>query len=292
MSFSATVVIPCFNAWEYTEACLSSLARCTPEPYDLVLVDNGSTDGTSERFQAVGSGTLVRNAQNLGFSIAANQGIELSTGDVVVLLNNDTILTEGWLRVLLDALADDEDVGVAVPVSNFVIDPQTVPITYSAAPSEDLEAFAADRARRHSGRGRDLTRISGLCMAIRRDLLVQIGGFDPQFRLGNFEDDDFALRARAAGWRLRLCEDSFIHHFGHRSFVQLDEDYDELLHENAARFCLKWGLPLDRDPRGCEPPRPFDPERDRVPLELPARAGAGVAEIPRMGSQVSAAPAD
>lgn len=274
---SATVVIPCFNAWEYTEACLSSLARCTPEPYDVVLIDNGSTDGTSERFQAVGSGTLVRNAENLGFSIAANQGIELAAGDVVVLLNNDTIVTEGWLGALLDALVADEDVGVAVPVSNFVIDPQKVPVTYSAAPGEELEAFAADRAHRLAGQGRDLTRISGLCMAIRRELLAQIGGFDPRFRLGNFEDDDFALRARSAGWRLRLREDSFIHHFGHRAFAQIEEDFDALLHENAARFCLKWGLPLDRDPRGCDPPRPFDATRDRIGLELLMRPGAGAA---------------
>ncbi|MGI9540110.1 MAG: glycosyltransferase family 2 protein [Miltoncostaeaceae bacterium] len=292
MTVSTTVVIPCFNAWQYTEACLASLAHRTPEPHDVVLVDNGSTDGTSERFASLGPGTLIRNDENLGFSLAANQGIEQSAGDVVVLLNNDTILTEGWLGALLDALSADADVGVAVPVSNFVIDPQKVPVTYSAAPGAELDAFAADRAHRFAGKGRDTTRISGLCMAIRRDLLAQIGGFDPRFRLGNFEDDDFALRARAAGWRLRLREDSFVHHFGHRTFTQLDEDFDALLHENAARFCMKWDLPLDRDPRGCDPPRPFDPQRDRVPLDLATHVRARAGEIPRMGSQVSAAPAD
>ena len=292
MSLTTTIVIPCFNAREYTELCLASIEARTPEPHDLVLVDNGSTDGTAEWFAASGAGTLVRNDLNLGFATAVNQGIEFSTGDVVVVLNNDTVVTEGWLTALQGALERDPGVGVTVPVSNMVIDPQTVEIDYEPTTLDGLDEFASSRSARLAGRGHAMSRISGLCMAIRRELLAQIGGFDPRFRLGNFEDDDFALRARSAGWRLWLCEDVFIHHFGHRAFLQLDEDYDALLHENAYRFCAKWDLPLDRDPRGCDPPRPFDAERDRVPLDLPMRAGAEGGRMPRAGSQVSAAPAD
>jgi GT2 family glycosyltransferase len=103
-------------------------------------------------------------------------------------------------------------------------------------------------------------------MAIARRVLERVGGFDTRFAVGNLEDDDYGLRARLAGFRLWIADDSYVHHFGHRTFAIIDEDYDALLAENAARYALKWDLPLDRDPRGLLPPRGWDPERDRLPL--------------------------
>ena len=103
-------------------------------------------------------------------------------------------------------------------------------------------------------------------MAIGRDVIDAIGGFDTRFEVGNLEDDDLCLRARLAGFRLLVADDSYVHHFGHKTFDLVADDYDALLQENAMRYRMKWDLPLDRDPRGLLPGRPFDPARDRVPL--------------------------
>ena len=103
-------------------------------------------------------------------------------------------------------------------------------------------------------------------MAIARPVLDAIGGFDARFEVGNMEDEDYALRARLAGFRLRVADDSFVHHFGHKTFDIVDGEYDALLEVNAMRYAAKWDLPMHGDPRGVLPARGFDPATDRIPL--------------------------
>ena len=270
MTPELSIVIPCFNGWDYTAACLESITRHTPETHEVILVDNGSTDGTGDRFAAswTGEGALIRNASNLGFGVACNQGMAAAQGRCVMVLNNDTLATPGWFTGRAAALGRDARVGVAVPRSNFVNGRQAVePVDYREAPSPELDAFAQRRASERAGAGFTATRISGLCMAIRRSVLEAIGGFDPAFGLGNFEDDDFGLRARIAGYELWVCDDSFIHHFGSRTFARLPDAYTRLMAENALRFEAKWGLSLEAD-RDLERAarRPFNPDEHRVDL--------------------------
>ena len=266
MSELASIVIPCHGALLYTALCLESIARHTPEPHEIIVVDNGGADGTGEWCAARGA-RVVRSPVNLGFAGGVNLGLSEIRGDLAVVLNNDALATPGWLGGLRGALARERHVGVAGPRSNWVSEDQIIPRPpYDEAPSEDLDRFAAERARAHAGRGREATRLSGLCMAISADALARVGGFDTRFEVGNLEDDDYSVRARMAGFRLWIADDSYVHHFGHKTFALLEEDYDDLLRTNAMRYALKWDLPLDRDPRGILPGRAFDPERDRVPL--------------------------
>jgi GT2 family glycosyltransferase len=103
-------------------------------------------------------------------------------------------------------------------------------------------------------------------MAIARPVLDRIGGFDTRFEIGNLEDDDYSLRARLAGFRLWVADDSYVHHFGHKTFALTGEDYDALMLANVTRYVAKWDLPEGIDPRGILPDRPFDPGRDRLPI--------------------------
>jgi GT2 family glycosyltransferase len=264
----ASIVIPCHGNLLYTALCLESIARHTPEPHEVVVVDNGSPDATAGWCEERGA-TVIRSRVNLGFAGGVNLGLAAARGEVAVLLNNDALATPGWLTALLAALGREPGVGIAGPRSNWVSDDQIIPdAPYDEAPSEALDRFAAERARAHAGKGREATRLSGLCMAIARPVLERIGGFDTRFRLGNLEDDDYTARARLAGFRLWIADDSYVHHFGHKTFAALDEDYQSLLHENALRYIAKWDLPADADPRGVLPARAFDPARDRVPLPL------------------------
>lgn len=262
----ASIVVPCHDNLAYTALCLESIARHTPEPHEVVVVDNGCTDATSDWCAARGA-RVVRSRVNLGFAGGANLGLAAARGDVAVILNNDALATPGWLVGLRGALEREPGVGIAGPRSNWVSDAQIIARPpYGAAPSPELDRFAADRHRELAGRGREVDRLSGLCMAIAAEVIEAVGGFDPRFRVGNLEDDDFTLRARLAGFRLWVADDAFVHHFGHKTFAIVGEDYEALLHENALRYMAKWDLPADADPRGVLPGRPFDPARDRVPL--------------------------
>lgn len=266
MSGLTSIVVPCHDNLLYTALCLQSISAHTPEAHEVIVVDNGCTDGTAEWCAAAGA-RVVRSAVNLGFAGGCNLGLAAAGGDVVVVLNNDALATHGWLSGLRGALAREEGVGIAGPRSNWVSDDQIIPhVPYEEAPSPALDAFAAGRARAYAGQGREVTRISGLCMAIARDVLDRLGGFDTRFEIGNMEDEDYALRARLAGIRLWVADDAYVHHFGHRTFTTLGEDYDTLLNGNAMRYAMKWGLPVGGDPRGVMPERSFDPRLDRIPL--------------------------
>ena len=261
-----TIVIPCHDNLLYTALCLQSIAAHTPERHEVVVVDNGCTDATSEWSAAHGA-RVVRSPVNLGFAGGVNLGLAAADGDVVVILNNDALATPGWLAGLRGALEREPGVGIAGPRSNWVSDDQLLRHPpYAEAPSEELDAFAAARARTHAGTGYEVRRLSGLCMAIARPVLDRIGGFDTRFEVGNLEDDDYGLRARLAGFRLWVADDSYVHHFGHRTFALTGEDYEALMRANAMRYVFKWDLPHDADPRGVLPARGFDPLRDRVPI--------------------------
>jgi GT2 family glycosyltransferase len=261
-----SIVVPCHDNLRYTALCLDSIAAHTPEDHEVIVVDNGCTDATAEWAGARGA-TVVRSRTNLGFAGGVNLGLAVAAGDVAVVLNNDALATPGWLAGLRGALALGDGTGIAGPRSNWVSDDQIlVPVPYGSAPSAALDAFAAARHRDHAGEGREVTRISGLCMAVARPVLDAIGGFDDRFEVGNMEDEDYALRARLAGFRLRVADDSFVHHFGHKTFDLVDDDYHALLEANAMRYAAKWDLPMHGDPRGVLPGRAFDPVKDRIPL--------------------------
>lgn len=264
-----SIVIPVHNAVEYTAHCLDSIDRHTPEAHEIIVVDNGSTDGTADWLIARDRDGLIRNSRNMGFSVAANQGMAQAIGDPVVVLNNDTLVTPGWLSALHRALDRDPRIGIAAPMSNFVTGGQLVhPVPYSDTRGPDLDEFARTRATLFPDMGFGVERLSGLCMAISRRVVDAIGGFDPIFVIGNFEDDDYSVRAGKAGFRLWVCQDSFIHHFGSRTFSLLDEERDQLLRDNALRFIAKWELPEGVNPKLLHPTRSFDPTRDVIPLTV------------------------
>ena len=122
----ATIVIPAWNAWEFTERCLQSL-RPTLGPQDqVVVVDNGSTDGTRESLAAYGWVDVIANSENQGFGRACNQGAAEAVGAVLVFLNSDTIVPVGWLDELLGPF-DQSDVGAVGPRSDNVSGRQKTP---------------------------------------------------------------------------------------------------------------------------------------------------------------------
>ena len=226
------------NQLEYTLQCVDSIRRMTDEPYELVFVDNGSSDGTVDYLKSLTGAKVIENSENRGFPAAANQGIAATTGNQVLLLNNDTIVTSGWLRRLLTAIKSDSEIGLAGPCSNLVGSEQQVNVSYESLTA--LDAFAWEWGRAHDRKLIDTDRLIGFCLLIRREVIDAIGRLDERFGIGCFEDDDYCLRTILAGWRAVIAQDAFIHHFGGRTFVGSGLDHAGILHENEQRFLEKW----------------------------------------------------
>jgi len=184
----ASIIIPCWNQLEYTRFCLPALVRHTRPPWELIVIDNGSTDGTGiylagAQDVAPVPVTVVSNAQNMGFPAAINQGLKVARGDYLVLLNNDAVVTDGWLNQLI-ALAEmnldlttkdtkevngrrDADgmrIGMVGPMSNYASPPQLVEnVPY--ANLEEMHAFARRWREEHRGQWFTAGKLSGVLPA-------------------------------------------------------------------------------------------------------------------------------
>jgi GT2 family glycosyltransferase/Flp pilus assembly protein TadD len=240
----ASLVILCCNEAEFTRLCLDSVRRHTRAPYELVLVDNGSTDPTPALLEAVKSWpeparvAVLRNEKNVGFPAGCNQGAAAAAGDYLVFLNNDTVVTEGWLDGLL-AHAQAPGVGMVGAVSNYTAPPQLVEAGYDGLAG--LDEFAARRQAEFAGRALEAEVLKGFCLLTPREAFTRAGGFDERYGLGFFDDDDLSLRVRGAGYRLLVALGVFVHHFGSRTFAALGVDTARQLEDNLAVFRAKWG---------------------------------------------------
>jgi GT2 family glycosyltransferase/glycosyltransferase involved in cell wall biosynthesis len=243
-----SIIILAHNQLRDTQQCLASLEKHTPLPHELILVDNGSTDGTGAFFRQYAAKhdhtRVILNRANLGFAAANNQGLACARGDAVLLLNNDTVATPGWLERMLATLELYPECGLVGSVSNSVSGPQQVASpNYSSL--DQLPKFAAQWSAAHAGQSTEAARLVGFCLLLRRAVVEKIGGLDPQFGSGNFEDDDLCLRAGLAGFKLRIALDSYVHHTGGQTFKAARIDYRASMERNWELFKAKWGLPAE-----------------------------------------------
>ncbi|MEM4414125.1 MAG: glycosyltransferase, partial [Candidatus Caldarchaeum sp.] len=178
---------------------------------------------------------------NEGFARANNKGIMHSRGDYIVLLNNDTIVTPGWLSRLIKYLESDPTIGMIGPVTNSAGNEQMIPVSYQSL--EELEAFAQQRSITHKGQSFEIEMLAMFCVVIPRRVIDQVGLLDERFELGTFEDDDFCYRVKSLGYKLICAEDVFVHHFGKATMGELgDQGYLELFERNRKKFEQKWGV--------------------------------------------------
>lgn len=233
-----SIILVTFNELRYTRACLDSLRLRTDEAYELIVVDNGSTDGTVDYLRSLDDVTLIANPDNKGFPAAANQGIRAARGKNLLLLNNDTVVTTGWLRRMLDVFARDPAVGLVGPCSNRCSGPQEVAVTYDRVGA--LDGFAWEWGKAHDQETVPIDRLVGFCLLFRREVVDRIGLLDERFGIGNFEDDDFCRRGIAAGFQAVIAVDAFVHHYGSRTFLGSGVDFAGLLEENRRKYEAKW----------------------------------------------------
>jgi len=228
---NAAIVIPVLNQLAYTQACLRCLAPDIAAGVRVVVIDNGSSDGTGEWLRAQPAIDVIRNAKNLGCAAAWNQGWRAAgDADWIVVLNNDVLLPAGWLAALIEG-AERENFDVVSPAMRER--DQNYPFGEYAA---DFMARMKNVVRRDAAHG--------VCFAVKRAVFAKVGAFDENFRIGQFEDSDFFRRCRIEGFRLGTTGGCFIHHFGSITQDALRggpkvRPYEA---ENRAYFRKKWKI--------------------------------------------------
>lgn len=235
-----SIIMLSWNALEFTKMALQSIRQHTTGEYEIVIVDNGSNAETVEWLRSQSGVRVIFNPVNRGYAGGNNQAIAVCRGEYIVLLNNDVIVTGGWLEALLGAFDRIPGLGVSAPLSNNIAGhQQTADSVYGNL--DEMQAYARRRYERHRGEGYLTDRVIGFCMCIDRRVIEEIGGIDEGFGVGNFEDDDFCIRVRAAGYKIYVCTDSFIHHFGSKTFEANNVDWQTTMARNWIRFARKWG---------------------------------------------------
>ncbi len=257
---NVSIVVPVHNNLADTRTCWTSIKKNTTLPFRLIIVDNGSDEDIA--YEADQNNIeVIRNETNTGFANACNQGIRHTHGDYIVILNNDTIVTPGWLERLLWHMQRDPKVGIVAPSTNFAASVQQIPTSYKT--EKDLYNFSENLYARNRHQAVDVEKVVGVCMLLRRSMLEEIGLFDTRFGPGNYEDDDLCLRARLAGYKILWAKDVFVHHAGSKTFRAIGINYEKLMEENRRKFFEKWRGLLDNKIRDARDP---NVKRDLKPL--------------------------
>ena len=243
---TASIVIPVHNRATITQQCLDALLA---EPEDeierqLVVVDDGSTDMTPSLLDTYRDRVIViRNETALGFAGACNAGVAAADGEFLVLLNNDTVPTSGWLSALVNYAVQHPAaavVGAKLLFPNDTVQHAGVVIGLNSLPHHIYAGFPADHPATSVSRRFQI--VTAACTLFRRGPWQELGGLDMAFRNG-WEDVDYCLRAGEAGHEVHYCAESVVYHLesATRSLVS------DVERSNQELFVSRWRHKVDPD---------------------------------------------
>ncbi len=251
-----SVIIPVFNKFEFTARCLLSLAELVQkEPFEIIVVDDGSSDQTKPTLSGLSGLRFHRNPANLGFVDSCNVGARMATGEYLVFLNNDTLVTPGWIEALEQTFHAREDCGL---VGSMLIYPDMT--LQEAGGMVFRDGSASNR-----GKGRDIgdpefnylrpvDYCSGASIMIRAELFKQIGAFDTRYRPAYYEDTDLAFAVRRAGFQVYYQPASKVIHFeGVTAGKKTSHGVKAHQVTNRLLFLEKWTETLSHQPKRQDP---------------------------------------
>jgi GT2 family glycosyltransferase len=255
----ASVIVLTHDNLAFNRMCLASILENTAYPnYELIVVDNASTDGTAAELtrltRDVPHVRAILNDHNAGFGPGNNRGLAAATGDLLVLLNNDTVVPPGWLTRLGRHL-EDPALGLIGPATNRTCNEAQHDIPYQTY--GEYLAVARTQGERHEGARYPIRMPMFFCVAFRRDTYERLGPLDERYEVGMFEDEDYALRAKEAGLETAWTPEVYVHHAYHASIGKLlpTGEYMRLVKLNQGRFEEKWGICWERHrPLPAPPP--------------------------------------
>ncbi len=250
-----SIIVPVFNQLELTMRCLRSLAGvATHCSFEVIVVDDGSTDGSADWLAACANLQLQRMPSNRGFVEACNAGAALARGEYLVFLNNDTELTDGWLDALIGTFDNVPDCGL---VGAKLIYPD-------GSLQEAGGIVFADGNACNLGRGgdphdprydfvREVDYCSGACIALRSTLFRELGGFDTRYAPAYYEDTDLAFSVHAAGWQVIYQPSAVVvHHEGKTAGTDDSGGVKRFQQINREKFVAKWKQALSEQPTSTD----------------------------------------
>jgi len=256
-----SIVIPVYNKIEYTVACLRSLAEhAGATPFEIIVVDDGSTDATVERLAQIEGIRTQRNPQNLGFIGSCNAGAKSAQSEFLVFLNNDTVVTAGWLEALLRCANEEPDTGL---IGAKLVYPdgrlqEAGGIVFADGSGWNYGRFADPNDPRYCFR-READYCSGAAVLLRRDLFEQLGGFDTRYAPAYYEDTDLAFAVRAAGKKVLYEPRSVVVHFeGVTSGTDTGSGIKRHQVINRETFAQKWKTALTQQPQPIDDAKQAD----------------------------------
>ena len=241
-----SVIILSYRKFEQTTAaCFRSLTLDPQFPdWEVIIADNDSGPETRRALAELGeqfpAARLLLNESNLGFAGGMNSGLREATGDVICLLNSDTVIAEGAIGRLADRLRAERRLGLAAPVTNAAGNEQKIYLSTEASPEAVIREGAQYANCGPGGRIRAY-RLDFCVVALSREVYEAIGGLDEAFGRGYYEDFDYSLRAMNAGFDLEVAEDAFVYHQGSASFGSANKEMKALIAENKRRLIEKHG---------------------------------------------------
>ena len=242
-----SILVVTYNCEEFIKPCLDSIARNTTWPnYEVILVDNHSTDASPQMIAGYAASDqrirMLAAERNLGFAAGNNLAARHARGEYLLFLNPDTVVSPGWIGRLVRHTEMVRDAGAVAAVTNFSGNETKVNFAYRDV--GEMENFALARAEDKAGESMEIAMAPLFCVLVPREAWNRVGELDESFEVGMFEDDDFSLRLRRAGYRVLAAEDCFIHHFGNGAFSKMTSEQAQLTFEaNKRRFEWKWKEP-------------------------------------------------
>jgi len=246
-----SIVIPVYNQWVYTAACLRSLLEVKGKySFEVIVVDDQSSDETADRLMQIEGLRYLRNEKNLGFVGSCNRGARHARGEYLVLLNNDTQVLEGWLDELIDTFDHEPDAGLV-----------GARLVYPDGSLQEAGGIVfSDGSGWNYGRGEDAERpeyhflretdyCSGACIALKTKFFHDIGALDERYAPAYYEDTDLAFRVREAGFRVMVQPLSgVIHHEGITSGTDTSSGTKKYQVINQKKFIQRWQTELESQP--------------------------------------------
>jgi GT2 family glycosyltransferase len=245
-----SIIIVSHNGLRQTTApCLESIFRNDARgDFEVIVVDNNSSDDTpvylADTMEREPRLRCVFNESNRGFAGGNNDGLKIASGSLLILLNSDCIVTKNWIEGLNASLLEDPAIGLVGPVSNSVGNEQRI-FTSGVTPEEIIAEGMAWVSNSRGARF-ETEMLSFFCVALRRDVLDRVGMLDETFGLGFYEDDDYCMRARHAGYKLICAEDVFVYHRGGGSFGRFAQGTRKIMKENRRKLETKYSCRFER----------------------------------------------
>ncbi|MCR4663340.1 MAG: glycosyltransferase family 2 protein [Endomicrobiaceae bacterium] len=246
-----SIIIPCFNAVEYTKQCIESVLLQTNVNYELILINNGSADGTKKYFDTLKKQlkpnknlqktTIIQSIENLGVAKALNLGISKSTGKYICYLNNDVIVTKDWLKKMVKAAKSDKQIGAVGTMFNAFEDKKIVKL--AEKDNKIIDVLAQTISIKNSGKIKKARTIHGLCMFIKKTVFKKTGLFNENIYPCFGEDIEFCEILKKNGYKLVDAADVFIFHYWNKSvrskqFNKQNKNIETVMKSHYKKFSI------------------------------------------------------